>query len=59
MDRVISTIAGALLFFWFTAGLAESIGSIPFYIIVAIVIGMMGYDAYQTVLEWKHSNKAK
>ena len=57
MDQSISAVIGAIIFTAFAAGLAESIGSPPFVIIVAIVIGMMGYDTYQVIREsWGSDN---
>ena len=41
MDNLISGVIAAVIFIAFTAGLAESIGAIPFIIIVAIVIILM------------------
>ena len=48
MDNLITSIIGAVIFIWFTAGLAESIGEIPFFIIVAVVIVLLLIDIYQT-----------
>jgi len=48
MDIVLSTIVGAVIFLAFVIGLAVSIGSLPFAIIVAFVSAMMLYDFYQT-----------
>ncbi|MBL4756205.1 MAG: hypothetical protein JKY32_00760 [Rhizobiales bacterium] len=48
MDIVFSTIVGAVIFLTFVIGLAVSIGSLPFAIIVAFVSAMMLYDFYQT-----------
>ena len=49
MDQSISAILGAIIFIAFAAGLAESIGSIPFYIIVGSVIFMLGIDTVQLI----------
>jgi len=49
MDEAISSVMGAILFAAFTGGLAESINSIPFYVIVGIVIGLMATDTVETV----------
>ncbi len=48
MDTVLSTIIGAVIFLAFVIGLAVSIGSLPFAIIVAFVSAMMLLDFYQT-----------
>lgn len=48
MDNLISGIIGGVLFIAFTAGLADSIGHIPFYIIVALVVTMLLVDLYQS-----------
>lgn len=57
MDLVFSALVGAIIFTAFTAGLAESIGTLPFYIIVGSVIFMMGLDTYQTIREQFKSKK--
>ncbi len=47
MDQIFSAIIGGIIFSAFVAGLAESIGAIPFIIIVTVVIGLMSFDVYQ------------
>ena len=49
MDHSISSILGAILFAAFTIGLAESIGSAAFFIIVFIVVGMAFVDTKEVV----------
>ena len=49
MDQIISAIIGGIIFAAFVAGLAESIGAIPFIIIVTVVIGFMSIDVYQLI----------
>ncbi len=51
MDQIFSAIIGGIIFAAFVAGLAESIGAIPFIIIVALVIGLMSFDVYQLIKE--------
>ncbi len=48
MDNLITGILAIAVFVAFTAGLAQSIGAIPFVFIVAIVIAMAGYDFWQS-----------
>jgi hypothetical protein len=49
MDNMITGILSAAVFIAFVAGLAESIGAIPFMIIVAIVCVMMLTDLVQSI----------
>lgn len=49
MDLAFSALVGAIIFTAFTAGLAESIGTLPFFVIVGSVIAMMLVDTYQTI----------
>ena len=49
MDESISSIIGAVIFTAFVAGLAESIGSVPFWIIVLFVIALMSIDTVQII----------
>ena len=58
MDFVFSALIGAIIFTAFAAGLAESIGTIPFFIIVGFVIFLMGLDTYQTIMEQLRSGKS-
>lgn len=59
MDLAFSSIIGAIIFTAFTAGLAESINTPPFYIIVGLVIAMMLVDTYQTLKEQLNTRKLK
>ena len=58
MDQSISAVLGAIVFAAFTLGLAESIGSIPFFIIVLGVVSIMGYSVYEVVREQLFSGKS-
>lgn len=58
MDESISAIIGALIFSAFVAGLAESIGAIPFILIVSIVIVLMGIDTIEVVKKALKSKKS-
>ena len=49
MDNMITGILSALLFIAFVAGLAESIGEVPFIIIVGIVSVMVLVDLTQSI----------
>ena len=49
MDNMITGILSALLFIAFVAGLAESIGEMPFMIIVGIVSVMVLVDLTQSI----------
>ncbi len=51
MDQSISAVIGAIIFTAFVAGLAESIGAIPFIVIVLIAVVSMGYSVVQLVKE--------
>ena len=51
MDQAISTLIGVLIFAAFALGLATSIGTAPFIIIVLIVLGMAITDAKEVVDE--------
>lgn len=59
MDNLISGLIAAVVFIAFTAGLAESIGAIPFVFIVAIVIGMMLTDYVQSAKEGLREEREK
>lgn len=58
MDQKISAVIGAIIFTAFVAGLAESIGALPFIFIVAFVILLMGIDTVQTIREQARSRKS-
>jgi hypothetical protein len=49
MDNMITGILSAGLFIAFVAGLAESIGAIPFMLIVGIVSVMLLVDLVQSI----------
>ncbi len=49
MDNLISGLIAAVIFIAFVAGLAETINTIPFAIIVFAVIAMMLTDFVQSV----------
>ena len=60
MDEAISAIFGAIIFTAFVGGLAESIGTIPFYLIVILVVVLMGYEAYEEVQKgWSAYKRGK
>lgn len=59
MDNMISGLIAIVVFAAFVAGLAESIGAVPFIIIVAIVLAMVGFDMYQSIKEGFAEEKAK
>ncbi|PCI40804.1 MAG: hypothetical protein COB46_06130 [Rhodospirillaceae bacterium] len=49
MDNTIAGLFGILIFLAFVGGLAISIGSVPFMVIVAIIGVMAVYDFYESV----------
>ena len=49
MDNIITGVLSASLFIAFVAGLAESIGEVPFIIIVGIVSVMVLVDLTQSI----------
>ena len=51
MDNVITGILAIIVFVAFTLGLAQSIGEVPFVIIVLIVISMVCVDFWQSARE--------
>ena len=51
MDNLITGLIAVGIFLAFTVGLAFSIGTIPFFIIVLIVAGMIVTDFYQSAKE--------
>ena len=59
MDQSISAVLGALIFSAFVLGLAESIGSIPFFVIVSLVVGFMGFETYQFIKEVMKSENSE
>lgn len=59
MDNLISGLIAAAVFIAFVAGLAESIGAVPFIVIVAIVIGMMLTDFVESARAGLREEKEK
>lgn len=51
MDNLISGSIAVVIFVAFTAGLAETIGTVPFTIIVGSVIVMLLIDFWQSAKE--------
>jgi len=49
MDNKITGVLGVGLFLAFIGGLAQSIGKLPFIIIVILVGGMALYDLYENI----------
>jgi len=49
MTNTITGLFGILLFLAFIGGLAESIGAVPFIVIVLIIGAMALYDFYESV----------
>jgi len=56
MDNIITSIIGAAIFLAFVFGLAGSINTLPFTIIVTIVASMLLYNIYEEI---KDSRKNK
>ena len=52
MDHAISAVIGAILFAAFVLGLAESIGSIAFFVIVFLVVGLLIADTRDVIKEY-------
>ncbi len=59
MDNLISGVLAVALFLAFTLGLAQSIGKLPFAIIVAIVCVMVLVDLWQSAREGLAEEKAR
>ena len=49
MDNMITGVLSAGLFIAFVAGLAESIGAVPFMLIVGVVSSMLLIDLVQSI----------
>ena len=49
MDNLIAGVVGVVLFLAFVFGLAQSIGALPFVVIVAIVAALALIDLWQSV----------
>lgn len=56
MDNIITGIIGIGLFLAFIGGLAETIGAIPFILIVLFVGGMAAYDLYENIRDDRKGN---
>lgn len=59
MDNKIAGLFGITLFLAFIGGLAESIGKIPFMVIVAIIGAMAVYDFYESLRDERKATAAK
>jgi len=59
MTNLITGLIGIVLFLAFVGGLAQSIGAVPFILIVIIIGGMALYDFYESVRESRQQDVAK
>lgn len=59
MDNIITGAIAVAIFLAFTGGLAESIGEIPFILIVVIVGIMLCTDFYESAKEGLRQQKEK
>ena len=59
MDNIITGAIGVIMFLAFTGGLAESIGAIPFILIVVVVGAMLCVDFYESAKEGLQQEKEK
>lgn len=59
MDNIITGAIGVAMFLAFAGGLAESIGAIPFILIVVIVSIMLCTDFYKSAKEGLKQEKEK
>ena len=59
MDNIITGAIAVAMFLAFTGGLAESIGEIPFILIVVIVGAMLCIDFYESAKEGLQQEKEK
>jgi hypothetical protein len=57
MDNIISGAIAVIVFMAFVLGLAESIGALPFVVIVVSVCAMLCTDFFQSVRESLQSEK--
>lgn len=57
MDSIISGVIGTALFLLFVGGLAESIGAIPFTIIVIIICAAAVYGLYEDIRDERATNQ--
>lgn len=58
MDNLITGLIAVIIFLAFVFGLAESIGALPFFIIVLIVAIMLVTDFYQSAREGLREDEA-
>ncbi len=59
MDNIITGAIAVVIFLAFAGGLAESIGAIPFILIVIIVGAMLLVDFYQSAKEGLEEERKK
>lgn len=59
MDNIITGALGITIFVAFVAGLAKSIGALPFILIVAIVVAMAGYDFWESARAGLREERAR
>ena len=59
MDNIITGAIAVAMFLAFAGGLAESIGAIPFILIVVIVGAMLCTDFYQSAKEGLEEERRK
>lgn len=59
MDNIISGAIAVTMFLAFTGGLAESIGAVPFILIVVIVGAMLCTDFYESAKEGLQQERNK
>ena len=59
MDNLITGLIALAVFLTFVLGLAESIGTIPFTVIVIAVSGMITMDYYQSAKKGLEKEKNK
>ena len=57
MDSIITGVIGTVLFLLFVGGLAESIGAVPFIVIVIIVSIAAVYGLYEDIREDQKAQK--
>jgi len=59
MTNLITGLIGIVLFLALIGGLAQSIGAVPFILIVIIIGAMALYDFYESVRESRQQDAAK
>lgn len=57
MDNIITGFIGIALFLLFVGGLAESIGAVPFIVIVGIIGALAFYDYYENVRDARRAER--